>query len=335
MNEWIALQGWAVLIIIFIISLWLLTKATDLLVDNAVVVSKDFGISELVIGATIVSIGTSLPELSSSVVSVIQGSSGFALGNAIGSVITNSSLVLGVGALAGSIPVLKVVSKRLLFLSGIIVLLVVSSIQSVGGNFFRTDGAISQYVGFLLLLLLVFYLFISFKNASSVKVGAASATPATKLGANKLMIQVLIILLSAVVVAFSATLLVAVAETAAGRIGVSEAVISGTIVALGTSLPELSTTYASARKGFGGLAMGNIIGASIMNILLVLGVSVSLQIGGIAVPAIFYSVQFPLMLLIVGILLGFVYNTKKHEINKKEGLGLILIYLIYLVLNVI
>lgn len=113
--------------------------------------------------------------------------------------------------------------------------------------------------------------------------------------ASSLVKGIIIIFLSAISVALSANVLVTTVEIAAARLGVSDAIIAGTIVALGTSLPELSTTYVSARKGFGSLVIGNVIGASILNFLLVLGVSITLVPGGLLVPTIFYQVHFPIL----------------------------------------
>lgn len=144
-----------------------------------------------------------------------------------------------------------------------------------------------------------------------------------------------LILSSGAVVAFSAAVLISTVSTLATRLGVSKAIIAGTVIAFGTSLPELSTTFTSARKGYGGLAMGNVLGASILNILLVLGVSISVSPGGLTVPALFYRVHFPIALSVVGILTYFIFNTRKMEISNREGLVLLAIYLFYLFFNLV
>lgn len=333
MDTIISNQNLPVLIIIFVLSLVVLSKATDLLIDHAVTLSRDFGISEIAIGATIVSLGTTLPELSTATVAVLQGTPDFALGNAIGSVITNTALVLGVGSLAGSIPVLRTIANRLPFLVGALLLLVVGSLRFLDGDFLQSAGHLPRVIGLLFLLAVPLYLFTSFRNASN-HAEYLDDEDSKQINTGEVIKEASIILISAAAVAFSATTLVSTVSTIAARLGVSEAIIAGTIVAFGTSLPELSTTIASARKGYGALAMGNVLGANILNLLLVLGVSISLSPGGLSVPAIFYQVHFPIALLVVGLLSYFIFNTRKMEISKREGWILLIIYLVYLSLNI-
>lgn len=326
METLIESQGWFVLAIIFLISLFILSKATDTLIDHAVSLSREFGVSEIIIGATIVSLGTTLPELSTAVVAVLQGTTDFALGNAIGSFITNTTLVLGVGSLAGAIPVMRTTARRLPFLIGPLIIIIV-------GSLFSSSGNIQPLIGVILLLCVPIYLLTAFQNKTN-GANTEKETPKRKYNAGMMFKEISIIFFSAVAVAFSATVLVTTVETVATRLGISEAIIAGTIVALGTSLPELSTTYASARKGYGGLAMGNILGANILNLLLVLGVSISLSSGGLAVPSIFYQIHFPIALLSTGLLAYFIFNTKKLEISNREGKVLLAIYIVYLLFNI-
>lgn len=295
--------------------------------------SREFGISEMIIGATIVSVGTTLPELSTAIAAIMQGATDFVLGNAIGSVITNMTLVLGVGSIAGAIPVMRTTASRLPFLIGSLLLMAFGSIRTFGAELFSSTGRIHPVVGILLLLSLPVYLLTAFREPTKELHPEIEADEAPHETGN-LLKEVGVIFLSAVAVALSATALVTTVEAAAMRLGVSDAIIAGTIVALGTSLPELTTTYASARKSFGGLAIGNILGASILNVLLVLGVSISLVPGGLAVAPIFYQIHFPIVLAVVGIVSYFIFNTKKLEISKIEGAVLLAIYVIYLLLNI-
>ena len=116
--------------------------------------------------------------------------------------------------------------------------------------------------------------------------------------------------------------------------GISQAIISATIVALGTSLPELSTTYASSKKGHGGLAIGNVIGANIMNLLLVLGTSIFISPNGITISSVFYYIQFPFMMVALFFVYSLIFSSKRHQITKKEGSFLLLLYLTYLFFNI-
>lgn len=334
MENFISNQSMPILVFIFGLSLFILSKATDILTDHSVALSRDFGISEVVIGATIVSLGTTLPELSSAIAAIIQETTDFALGNALGSLITNTALVLGVGALAGSIPVRRSISKRLLFLVGSLLLLVFGSLQTFGKAIWTTPGNVSPLLGLVFLLLVPAYMLLSFRSMKAKAKAHNEEEEHAPVNRMELLKEGMIIIISGMTVAFSASALVATVVTVASRIGISEAIIAGTVVALGTSLPELSTTYASAKKGAGGLAMGNVLGANILNILLVLGISAAFSPSGLAVSPLFYRLHFPVALVAVGLLCYFVFNTKKHEISKSEGGVLLLIYFIYLLLNI-
>lgn len=332
MDTFISNQNTFVLIIIFLVSLIILSKATDILIDHAVYLSQEFGISQIIIGATIVSLGTTLPELATSIVAALKGTPDFALGNAMGSIITNTALVLGVGALVGAIPVPRSIANRLIFLVGSLFFLVFGSIRFFDGNVFNAPGHLHPLVGLLFLLTVPVFLLSSFFK-KKVRTEPDYPKEKKRLNSKALLIEVSIILVSALAVAFSATVLVSTVSTAATRLGVSEAIIAGTVVAFGTSLPELTTTYAAARKGHGSLAIGNVLGANVLNVLLVLGVSISLTPAGLSVPPVFYQIHFPFAIVVIGLLSYFVFNTKKHEISKNEGKILLTIYLLYMLFS--
>jgi cation:H+ antiporter len=141
---------------VLVLSLIILSKAADSLVDNAAKLSKILGLSQLIIGATIVSLGTTLPELSASVIAVLRGSSGFALGNAIGSAITNTSLVLGITALFGNIPTDKKTAHKLSMLIAAIAILILTTMPYKLGN---DNGLIPQWLGFVFVLLIPLYIY--------------------------------------------------------------------------------------------------------------------------------------------------------------------------------
>jgi len=142
------------------------------------------------------------------------------------------------------------------------------------------------------------------------------------------------ILLAAFIIAVSASALVASAEVLAERMGIPDVVISSTLVAFGTSVPELSTCIAAARSNHGGIAIGNILGANILNILLVIGASAALTPDGISVPQSFYAIHFVGLAVVIGAFGFFAYNKEFHEINKREGIILLLIYAAYLAANI-
>jgi len=319
------------IIIIFLISIFLLSKSADFLVDNAVKLSKILKIPEMIIGATIVSLGTTLPEFSAATISALKGNFGFALGNSIGSIITNTSLVLGVGALFGTIPVTRKASQKLSILNLAILLLILPTIPRVLRN---GEGTIPQWMGGVLLVLIPFYgwyLIAQEKRSPEIEI----LDPEEAESHHNLFLTTLFVLGAAAFVAFCASVLVASAEIIAKRIGISDIIISATIVSFGTSVPELTTAISASKTGHGGLVIGNVMGANILNILLVTGASIALIPGGITVPNSFYLVHFPIMIAVLAIFGYFAYNKNRNEINHKEGILLTSIFGIYLLGNFI
>ncbi|MGI6331711.1 MAG: calcium/sodium antiporter [Zhaonellaceae bacterium] len=312
------------------ISLSILSKAADLLVDNAARLSRILGLSQLIIGATIVSLGTTLPELSASVVAAWQGNGGFALGNAVGSAITNTSLILGVAALFGKIPTDKETSQKLTMLIAAIMILFLTTIPYKISN---NSGLVPQWLGFVLLMFVPVYIFYLIKRESNNN--SQEKDNNAKKSAGVIGAFIAKILLAGFVIAVSASALVASAEVLAERMGIPDVVISSTLVAFGTSVPELSTCIAAARSNHGGLAMGNILGANILNILFVTGASAALTPNGIPVPDSFYLIHFLGLAVVLGVFGFFAYNKKFHEISKTEGIILILIYAVYLATNIL
>jgi cation:H+ antiporter len=311
------------------LSLIILSKAADLLVDNAAKLSKILGLSQLIIGATIVSLGTTLPELSTSVVAALQGNGGFALGNAIGSIITNTSLILGIAALFGKIPTDKETSQKLSMLITAIMILFLTTIPYKIGN---NSGLIPQWLGFILLMFIPVYIFYLIKSESNNNSQEKDNNAGKSLGIIGAFIAK--IFFAGIVIAVSASVLVASAEVLAVRMRIPDVVISSTLVAFGTSVPELSTCIAAARSNHGGLAIGNILGANILNILFVIGASAAITSDGITVPHTFYLTHFLGLAVVMGAFGFFAYNKKFHEISKIEGIILIMIYVAYLGTNI-
>ncbi|WP_303863660.1 sodium:calcium antiporter [Alkalibaculum bacchi] len=321
-----------VIFIIFCISLFLLSKAADYLVDNAVKLSQIWGLPEIIIGATIVSLGTTLPELSASISSALKGNDSFALGNAVGSIITNTSLILGIGALFGKIPVGEKSSQKFNLLVTTVFLLIFTTLPYKVQN----EGShIPQWFGFIYLMLVmvyIVYLIIQEKNKVSISKKNKSGIQVNKDTRSVFMI-IFSIFISALVIAVSASSLVNSAEILARRIGISDVIIASTLVAFGTSVPELSTCISAAKRNHGGLVIGNIMGANILNILLVVGASAALIPGGIAVTEEFYRIHFITLAIVLSVFGFFAYNSKINEISKREGMILILIYILYLFIN--
>ena len=317
------------MVAVLILCIWVLSKATDILVDEAVSLSLDWGISELVIGATIVSLGTSLPELAVSILSALQGNSIVALGNVIGSTIVNTSFILGIGAIYGSIPVNRKTANKHALLSGLSLFLILSALP-----FFYADGQgkIPQWIGFLFLLLSPLYFLWMLREGKQQPQEITDVTSAKEEG-KPILIKLLKLFVSAGFVIASASVMVTTVEIGATRIGIPDSIIASTVVAFGTGLPEISTTIVSVKKGYGALAMGNIMGSNLLNTLFVLGVALGLTPGGMVVSSDFYQIHFPALAILLAVLGYFSYNNKREVISRKEGRILIFFYLVYLIWN--
>lgn len=320
-------QHLIILLFIIIGSFFTLSKGADILVDQAVSLSIRWGIPKMVIGATIVSLGTTLPEATVSVLAAVNGNPDMALGNAIGSIICDTGLIIGIAALIGNLPVDKKTIDRqgwVQIASGILLAVVALPFYKSG-----IGGYIPQWVGFIFLLLLAAYLFIMMRWSMNSGVDEGALLQEEK---SPLVLQLVKLVIGVALVIFSSKVLIGSVEVTAVRIGIPQAIIAATLVAFGTSLPELMTAITSVRKGHGELAIGNIIGADILNVLFVVGASASATGGGLRVPTHFYFIQIPTMILVL-LLFRYFSKNAKDVINKKEGALLLLFYGIYLVLN--
>lgn len=264
--------GWWVAIIFIIVGFIVLVKGADWLVDGASAIAKRFGISDLVIGLTVVAFGTSMPEFVVNMVSVGHGTTELAITNILGSNIINTFVILGLTALVYPIATHRSTRNFDIPLSaaaGAIVLLMILPLLPQ-----ETAPGIGRIEGGLLLLLFCLFLFITFRNARAQehpKEVPSDEVPSTKeMSAVK---AVLLILCGLAGLVLGGELIVDSAVDIATRMGVSEAIIGLTIVALGTSLPELATSVMAAFKKNSDIAMGNVIGSNIFNVFFVLGTS--------------------------------------------------------------
>ncbi|MGB8452832.1 MAG: calcium/sodium antiporter [Anaerocolumna sp.] len=321
-----------IILLVLGISLIILSKSADIFVDNAVKLSELLGLSEIVIGATIVSLGTTLPELSTSIISALQGNGGFGIGNAVGSVITNTSLILGIGALFGNIKVDNKTSHKISILIAAALVLIISTIPYKIGH---ENGLIPQWMGFIFIFSIPVYVYYLINQEKKNKLVHIMEYSDKKSNIKRIIIIIFFIIVSALAIAFSASGLVASAEILAERIGIPDVIISSTLVAFGTSVPELSTCITASKNKHGELAIGNIIGANILNILFVIGASTALTKGGLFVQKEFYQIHFIGLIVILAVFGFFAYNKKINEISKREGILLILFYTAYLAVNLV
>ncbi len=315
-----------ILFIIIAISLSLLSKGADVLVNEAVALSLRWGVPKMIVGATIVSLGTTLPEATVSVLAAINGNPDLALGNAIGSIIADTGLIVGIAALIGELPINRKAMDsqgRLQLMSGVLLAIVSLPFLSKG-----PEGRISQWMGFIFIGLLILYIIRTINSARNINIDTSVESSED----SNLFLQLIKLALGIALVIASSKVLIPSVEIVAIRIGIPQGIIASTLVAFGTSLPELVTAITAVRKGHGELAIGNIIGADILNVLFVVGSAAAVTKGGLLVPISFYKLQIPTMLIV---LLAFrlFAKTKESRITKLEGLFLLGMYVIYLFLN--
>ena len=315
-------------ILLFAVGLVFLIKGGDWFVDGACGIAKRFHLPEILIGATVVSIGTTLPEVMVSATAAVQGSGEIAYGNAIGSIICNTSLI---AALTVAIRPSKIDRKPLLlpvcFFFGAAIFY--SLIAYITGFFSLT-------VGLILLATFVVYMGISvwqaFKNPEKEEESEALEIPETDAASSKkaLIREIVLLVIGAALIAVGARLLVNNGTIIAEKLGVPESVIALTFVALGTSLPELVTAITSLAKGHGSLSLGNIIGANLFNLVFVSGVSVALspfevpnssQIAGMNTSLV---VEIPLMFAVMAILT--VPALIRGKLSRVQGISLLTLY---------
>lgn len=317
-----------ILIIVIALTLYTLSKGADILVDEAVSLSIHWCVPKMIIGATIVSLGTTLPEATVSVFAAFSGNPDLALGNAIGSIIVDTGLIIGLSALMGKLPVDKITINRqgrVQYLAGMLLAVISLPLFSNGKT-----GNISQLMGIIFLILLAIYIYVSIKwarNNNECEFNFEEEKSSVKTQLFKLALGIFIVIISS-------KILIPSVEITAIRIGIPQSIIAATLVAFGTSLPELITAITAVKKGHGELAVGNIIGADILNVLFVVGAAAAVTKEGLIVPLNFYKLQIPTMLIILTSFRFFAKN-RDGELSKKEGIILSGIYFVYLILNYI
>ncbi|MGL4848073.1 MAG: calcium/sodium antiporter [Clostridium sp.] len=309
-------------VLMLIVGFMALIKGADIFVEGAANIAKKLGVPSVIVGLTIISLGTSAPELAVSTISAMNGSNGIAIGNILGSNIFNTLIVLGGTTLAMPIIIKKDLIKRdFLFNIGIIVVLYLMTYN----NYISFDnGIINRINGIVLLSLCIIYTILLIKSAMKTK-GTERKDTNIKIGLNlfKILIGVIGILIGGEFV-------VTGASEIALFLGMSENLVGLTIVAMGTSLPELVTSIVAALKGETEIAIGNVLGSNIFNILLILGVSSSINPIEVSGILRFDMIFLFVSTLVIGVLF-FMNNDKKiKRLSRGEGVLLISFYIIYL-----
>ena len=322
MIESLLSYGWWVGAIFIVLGFVALVKGADWLVDGASAVAKQFGISDLVIGLTVVAFGTSMPEFVVNMVSVAEGSTDLAITNILGSNIINTFVILGMTALV--YPVASQKRSRdfdipLSIIAGVLVYVAVT-IQSPWGENCKGIGRIG---GVILLLLFCYFLYNTFRHAKDHPDEAEAET------VKDIPIRraIALIIGGFVGLVVGGELIVKSAVDIATRMGVSEAIIGLTIVALGTSLPELATSVMAAMKHNSDIALGNVVGSNIFNVFFILGTSAVIS----PLPA-YSGIELDAWFAAVGSIVVWLALKTNHErkIQRWAGLLLILMYSGYL-----
>ena len=294
----------ALLFLIIAVSLAVLVKGADLLVEQAVALSVRWGVPKMLIGATIVSLGTTLPEAAVTVSAALRGSPGLALGNAVGSIIADTGLILGLALLIGPVPIeRKLIRPQSWIQFGSAVLLVLVCVPYLRPQAMLAEGGrLPREVGFVFLGLLVLYIWLSIRWSTSAAPAHFVLQRVTDRRDTAVLPALFKLLAGIALVVVSSQILIPTVEQTALRLRIPEAIIAATLVAFGTSLPELVTAVTAVRKRHGELALGNVIGADILNVLFVSGAAAALTPGGLHVPAAFFYLYFPALIFVVSVL---------------------------------
>ncbi len=296
-------------IVLLVMGLVVVLKGADWLTDGAVNIASRFGVSQMVIGLTIVAMGTSMPELCVSMVSALKGTPDLAVGNVVGSNILNTLLIVGCSALVAPIMVKRSSVRRDIPFAVLASLLML---------IFCLDGGIDRLDAALLFILFAVFMFVTVKYGKNE--GTEAKTTAAPLGKAALLLVVGLVCLI-----LGSNLFVDNASFIASTLGVSDAVIGLTIVAGGTSLPELATSMVSAKKGNSDIAIGNVIGSNVFNILMIIGVT------GLVKPMHIKGItSLDLIVMLASMLLLWFFCRTTYKVKRWEGAVLAISYIAYL-----
>lgn len=302
---------------VFLISLFVLIKSADFFTNSAVTIGKSFGMPHFIIGVTIVAIGTSLPELVSSIFAVLKDSSEIVVGNVIGSNIANILLILGITAILGKKLVVKyeIIHIDLPLLMGSTFLFAITII----------DKTFSKPESLICLAALIIYVIHATTSQEKKQLPTKKEEPATNRKPIKIK-TIIILLISGVFIYGAAKYTIESVIRLSEILNMGKEVIAAIGIALGTSLPELAVSITALHKGESGIAIGNILGSNIFNLLAVMGIPA--LFGSLIIPLNILTFALP-MLLIATFL--FFFMTQDKEITWSEGCLLIILYIFFVV----
>ena len=315
---------------IMAVCILLLSKGADWMIDGVVALAFRTGLPKIIIGATVVSLGTTTPEAFVSVFAAFTGNPRLALGNGVGSIIVDTGLIFGLTAVLAKVPLDRFILDRTGWVQvGAATLLVMIAV----GSWFLTGGepVLSRGVGIFFLILLSGYMYLSYLWARTrcdidEYCEEDEEVPEMTLGKSWLMI-----ICGLMLVVVGARVLIPCASECAVRFGVPDDVIAATMVAFGTSLPELITAIAAVRKGHPEIAVGNVVGADVLNCLFVIGAAATAR--PLAIPDNFFYFHFPAMLLILYSFRIFISTDRIGFFRHWQGIWLLTLYAAYVILQ--
>jgi len=303
-------------LLIFIFSLFVLIKGANFFVENSAKLARHIGVSEFVIGLTLVSIGTSLPELATSISASISKESGLIIGNIVGSNIANIGLILAIGTLLFTIETKEKIFRRdSFFLLLVTILFIILSL----------DRIISFIDASLFLIIFFFYLLHLFRSKEEER--EIHYERFGKIGLKRdLTKQIILIVLGMVGLYFGAKLLIPSTTNIATYLKVPSELIAVSLIAIGTSIPELFVTISAARKKLEKILVGNIIGSNVSNILLIIGISGFINPVEVSNVALYYLMPFMLLMTF----LFYKYIRNNWAARLFQGISLLFIYLVFI-----
>ena len=329
LKQWMKDWNPLLLILVIVISIAVLSWGADLLVEEAVELSLRSGVPRVVVGATAVSLGTTAPEAVVSVLAAVQGEPDLALGNAVGSIICDTGLILGLACLIAPLPINRTLVNRqgwVQFGSG--VLLVAACFPWTNpASAFTVGSSLPQYAGWFFLLLLGLYMLWSVHLA---RTAADDDNDEGPLGTDSVPVILIKLIFAIALVLVSSSFLIAAVTELAEQLRIPKSIIAATLVAFGTSLPELVIAITAVLKRRGELAIGNVIGADILNVLFVAGAAASVTPGGLTTVPSFFSIQFPAMLFVLLVFRMGIWRASRQEtpiLTRPFGVVLLTTYL--------
>lgn len=319
-----------IILLIIVISVALLSKGADWMIDGVVDLAQRTGLPKIVIGATVVSLGTTLPEAFVSVMAAFLGNPGLALGNGVGSIIADTGLIFGLTCVLVAVPINRFILNRTGWVQvGSATLLVGIAVIALMTAEAGEEPILSRWVGLFFLILLVVYLYVTYRWATqSSDLGHEEEISNEE--PMKLPKAWSMIIGGLTLIVVGARVLVPSASEIAVRAGVPEDVIAATLVAFGTSLPELMTAIAAIRKGHPEITVGNIVGADVLNVLFVIGAAA--VAAPLAIPDNFYFFHFPAMLIILISFRVFISRADR-AFRRWQGAWLLAVYGVYVTLQ--